>query len=203
MPACCGHGGRSLLPVSETSVGVVGPNRASSCWRKRVLTEMGFGPGARGPRGNQSGKRPGPDRRALALGGFTRNGDSPASSLGQTRRSHEGVQRQGGGHHRRGQRRVGRALADRCVQEEHESGSGRCGSGNLGENRSQPEKPPGANRAGCADRRFPGPGRRGAAGPKTLEAFGAVHLLCNNAGVGTEAAIWESTLDECGNGCWA
>ena len=31
---------------------------------------------------------------------------------------------------------------------------------------------------------------------KTLEVFGAVHLLCNNAGVGTEAAIWESTLDE-------
>jgi NAD(P)-dependent dehydrogenase (short-subunit alcohol dehydrogenase family) len=30
---------------------------------------------------------------------------------------------------------------------------------------------------------------------KTLEVFGAVHLLCNNAGVGTEAAIWESTLD--------
>src|SRR5262249_53576987 len=31
---------------------------------------------------------------------------------------------------------------------------------------------------------------------KTLEAFGAVHLLCNNAGVGTEAAIWESTIAE-------
>jgi NAD(P)-dependent dehydrogenase (short-subunit alcohol dehydrogenase family) len=31
---------------------------------------------------------------------------------------------------------------------------------------------------------------------KTLEAFGAVHLLCNNAGVGTEAAIWESSLAE-------
>ena len=30
---------------------------------------------------------------------------------------------------------------------------------------------------------------------KTLEVFGAVHLLCNNAGVGTEAAIWESTLE--------
>ena len=29
---------------------------------------------------------------------------------------------------------------------------------------------------------------------KTLEAFGAVHLLCNNAGVGTAAAIWESTV---------
>jgi NAD(P)-dependent dehydrogenase (short-subunit alcohol dehydrogenase family) len=31
---------------------------------------------------------------------------------------------------------------------------------------------------------------------KTLEVFGAVHLLCNNAGVGMEAAIWESTLEE-------
>ena len=31
---------------------------------------------------------------------------------------------------------------------------------------------------------------------KTLEAFGAVHLLCNNAGVATEAAVWESTIAE-------
>lgn len=29
---------------------------------------------------------------------------------------------------------------------------------------------------------------------ETLEAFGAVHLLCNNAGVGTSAAIWEITI---------
>ncbi len=29
---------------------------------------------------------------------------------------------------------------------------------------------------------------------KTLEVFGAVHLLCNNAGVGTAAPIWESTI---------
>ncbi len=29
---------------------------------------------------------------------------------------------------------------------------------------------------------------------KTLEAFGAVHLLCNNAGVGTADAVWESTV---------
>jgi NAD(P)-dependent dehydrogenase (short-subunit alcohol dehydrogenase family) len=29
---------------------------------------------------------------------------------------------------------------------------------------------------------------------KTLEAFGAVHLLCNNAGVATIGSIWESTL---------
>jgi NAD(P)-dependent dehydrogenase (short-subunit alcohol dehydrogenase family) len=31
---------------------------------------------------------------------------------------------------------------------------------------------------------------------KALEAFGAVHLLCNNAGVATEAPVWESTLAE-------
>jgi NAD(P)-dependent dehydrogenase (short-subunit alcohol dehydrogenase family) len=31
---------------------------------------------------------------------------------------------------------------------------------------------------------------------ETLDAFGAVHLLCNNAGVGMEAAIWESTIAE-------
>src|ERR1700733_1304081 len=29
---------------------------------------------------------------------------------------------------------------------------------------------------------------------KTLEVFGAVHLLCNNAGVGTGSAIWKSTI---------
>ena len=31
---------------------------------------------------------------------------------------------------------------------------------------------------------------------KTLEAFGAVHLLCNNAGVGSDAAIWETALED-------
>lgn len=29
---------------------------------------------------------------------------------------------------------------------------------------------------------------------KTLEAFGAIHLLCNNAGVGMIRSVWESTL---------
>ena len=29
---------------------------------------------------------------------------------------------------------------------------------------------------------------------KTLAAFGAVHLLCNNAGVGAGSTVWESTL---------
>jgi NAD(P)-dependent dehydrogenase (short-subunit alcohol dehydrogenase family) len=31
---------------------------------------------------------------------------------------------------------------------------------------------------------------------KTLEAFGAVHLLCNNAGVATTGAVWESSLTD-------
>jgi len=33
-----------------------------------------------------------------------------------------------------------------------------------------------------------------ALGQKTLDAFGAVHLLCNNAGVGAGGFTWESTL---------
>jgi NAD(P)-dependent dehydrogenase (short-subunit alcohol dehydrogenase family) len=31
---------------------------------------------------------------------------------------------------------------------------------------------------------------------KTLEAFGAVHLLCNNAGVATNGSVWESGLTD-------
>jgi NAD(P)-dependent dehydrogenase (short-subunit alcohol dehydrogenase family) len=31
---------------------------------------------------------------------------------------------------------------------------------------------------------------------RAREAFGAVHLLCNNAGVATEAAVWESSIAE-------
>jgi NAD(P)-dependent dehydrogenase (short-subunit alcohol dehydrogenase family) len=31
---------------------------------------------------------------------------------------------------------------------------------------------------------------------KTLEAFGAVHLLCNNAGVATNGTVWESSLTD-------
>src|SRR5947209_3090517 len=31
---------------------------------------------------------------------------------------------------------------------------------------------------------------------KTLNTFGAVHLLCNNAGVASEAVVWESTIAE-------
>jgi len=31
---------------------------------------------------------------------------------------------------------------------------------------------------------------------KTLEAFGAVHLLCNNAGVATSGPVWESSISD-------
>lgn len=31
---------------------------------------------------------------------------------------------------------------------------------------------------------------------KTLEAFGAAHLLFNNAGVGAGTTVWESTLED-------
>ena len=31
---------------------------------------------------------------------------------------------------------------------------------------------------------------------KTLDAYGAVHLLCNNAGVGAGATAWESTIND-------
>lgn len=31
---------------------------------------------------------------------------------------------------------------------------------------------------------------------RTLDAFGAVHLVCNNAGVGVGTSVWETTLDD-------
>ena len=31
---------------------------------------------------------------------------------------------------------------------------------------------------------------------KTLDVYGAVHLLCNNAGVGTGSTAWESTIND-------
>ena len=31
---------------------------------------------------------------------------------------------------------------------------------------------------------------------KTLDAYGAVHLLCNNAGVGAGSTAWESTIND-------
>jgi hypothetical protein len=61
---------RPTRPIACSMLRCVGPTRACPSWRKSVLTEMAFGPGARGPRGNQSGKPSDPDRAALALGDF-------------------------------------------------------------------------------------------------------------------------------------
>jgi len=33
-------------------------------------------------------------------------------------------------------------------------------------------------------------------GRKTLDTFGSVHLLCNNAGVGAGSTVWESTIND-------
>jgi NAD(P)-dependent dehydrogenase (short-subunit alcohol dehydrogenase family) len=89
---------------------------------------------------------------------------------------------------------IGRALADRCVQEgmkavladvevktlaKTEANLKACGATVLA---VQTDVSQARDVAALAQR--------------TLEVFGAVHLLCNNAGVGMEAAIWESTLEE-------
>jgi NAD(P)-dependent dehydrogenase (short-subunit alcohol dehydrogenase family) len=90
---------------------------------------------------------------------------------------------------------IGRALADRCVQEamhvvladveaealkQTEADLKACGASVL------------AVRADVSQARDVE-----ALAQKTLDAFGAVHLLCNNAGVaGTPAPAWASTLAE-------
>jgi NAD(P)-dependent dehydrogenase (short-subunit alcohol dehydrogenase family) len=89
---------------------------------------------------------------------------------------------------------IGRALADRCVREGMKVVLADVEAGALAETEAG-MKAAGAtvlavrtdvSRAGDLE----------ALARKTLEAFGAVHLLCNNAGVGTEAAVWETTAAE-------
>jgi NAD(P)-dependent dehydrogenase (short-subunit alcohol dehydrogenase family) len=89
---------------------------------------------------------------------------------------------------------IGRALADRCVQEGMKAVLADVEREPLAKAEAS-LKASGAtvlavrtdvSRAGDLE----------ALAQKALEAFGAVHLLCNNAGVGTEAAVWESTIAE-------
>jgi NAD(P)-dependent dehydrogenase (short-subunit alcohol dehydrogenase family) len=89
---------------------------------------------------------------------------------------------------------IGRALADRCVRE----GMKAVLADVEGEALTKTEaslKASGAavlavrtdvSRAGDVE----------ALARRAFEAFGAVHLLCNNAGVAAEAPVWESTLAE-------
>jgi NAD(P)-dependent dehydrogenase (short-subunit alcohol dehydrogenase family) len=89
---------------------------------------------------------------------------------------------------------IGRALADRCVQEGMKVVLADVEAETL-TNTEESMKAAGAtvlavrtdvSQAGDVE----------ALAEKTVEAFGAVHLLCNNAGVATEAAVWESTIAE-------
>jgi NAD(P)-dependent dehydrogenase (short-subunit alcohol dehydrogenase family) len=88
---------------------------------------------------------------------------------------------------------IGRALADRCVQEGMKAVLAAVELEALTETEAS-MKASGATvlavRTDVSQARDVE-----ALAQKTLEAFGAVHLLCNNAGVaGTAAPIWESTL---------
>ena len=89
---------------------------------------------------------------------------------------------------------IGRALADRCVQEGMKAVLADVEVDALAKAEA------GLKASGATVLAVPtdvSQARSVAAlAQKTLEAFGAVHLLCNNAGVGSEAAIWESTLEE-------
>jgi NAD(P)-dependent dehydrogenase (short-subunit alcohol dehydrogenase family) len=89
---------------------------------------------------------------------------------------------------------IGRALADRCVQEGMKAVLADVELEPL----AQAEASMNASGATVLAVRTDVSQARDleALAQKTLEAFGAVHLLCNNAGVGTEAAIWESTIAE-------
>jgi NAD(P)-dependent dehydrogenase (short-subunit alcohol dehydrogenase family) len=87
---------------------------------------------------------------------------------------------------------IGRALADRCVQE----GMKTVLADVDGETLTKTEASLKASGATVLAVRtdVSQAGDVEALARKTLDAFGAVHLLCNNAGVAASAAIWESTL---------
>jgi NAD(P)-dependent dehydrogenase (short-subunit alcohol dehydrogenase family) len=89
---------------------------------------------------------------------------------------------------------IGRALADRCVQE----GMKVVLADVEAEALAKAEASLKASGAAALAVRTDVSRARDveALAQKTLATFGAVHLLCNNAGVGTEAAVWESTLAE-------
>ncbi len=90
---------------------------------------------------------------------------------------------------------IGRALADRCVQEGMKAVLADVEVEALAKTEAS-LKAAGATVLAVQTDVSPVPGTSQRLAQKTLEAFGAVHLLCNNAGVGNEDALWESTLDE-------
>jgi NAD(P)-dependent dehydrogenase (short-subunit alcohol dehydrogenase family) len=89
---------------------------------------------------------------------------------------------------------IGRALADRCVQEGMKVVLADVEVETLTKT-EESMKATGATVLAVRTDVSQG-GDVEALAEKTLEAFGAVHLLCNNAGVAIEAAIWASTVAE-------
>jgi NAD(P)-dependent dehydrogenase (short-subunit alcohol dehydrogenase family) len=89
---------------------------------------------------------------------------------------------------------IGRALAERCAREGMRVILADVEPGALAEVEASVQAGGGTALAVRAD--VSQPKDIAALAEKTLEAFGAVHLLCNNAGVATSGTAWESSLTD-------
>jgi NAD(P)-dependent dehydrogenase (short-subunit alcohol dehydrogenase family) len=89
---------------------------------------------------------------------------------------------------------IGRALAGRCVRERMKTVLADVEPGALAQAEASMKASGAAVLAVRTD--VSRSGDVEALARQALEVFGAVHLLCNNAGVATEAAVWESTAAE-------
>jgi NAD(P)-dependent dehydrogenase (short-subunit alcohol dehydrogenase family) len=89
---------------------------------------------------------------------------------------------------------IGRALAERCAREGMKVVLADVEPGALAE--VVANLPAGGATALAVRTDVSQAGDVEALARKTLEAFGAVHLLCNNAGVATSGTVWESGLTD-------
>jgi NAD(P)-dependent dehydrogenase (short-subunit alcohol dehydrogenase family) len=89
---------------------------------------------------------------------------------------------------------IGRALAERCAREGMKVILADIEPGALAELEANLQANGGTALAVRAD--VSQANDVAALAEKTLEAFGAVHLLCNNAGVATNGTVWESSLTD-------
>jgi NAD(P)-dependent dehydrogenase (short-subunit alcohol dehydrogenase family) len=87
---------------------------------------------------------------------------------------------------------IGRALAERCAREGMKVVLADVEPGALAEVEANLQAGGGTALAVRAD--VSQPKDVEALAEKTLGAFGAIHLLCNNAGVATNGTVWESSL---------
>jgi NAD(P)-dependent dehydrogenase (short-subunit alcohol dehydrogenase family) len=89
---------------------------------------------------------------------------------------------------------IGRALAERCAREGMKVILADVEPGALAEVEAHLQASGGTALAVRAD--VSQAKDVAALAEKTIEAFGAVHLLCNNAGVATSGTVWESSLTD-------